>query len=179
MVIQNGNRPSQDSRQRTPVTPTSNIPLSTQIATNTSTQLALSKKSSSIEVRFKEENFSGAPTKALTYHFDNSTYVQKITPSPMMNVLSLWLTASNVELWNSILRSSTQKCLIKWLLKNCVQDAIHHIGSYSSIRSRFSELRWVHGLTPDTRWEWMSLSDGWISQQYHTIASGWFPYWIE
>ena len=66
MVPQNGNRPCQDARQRTPVTSTRNKPVITQHATNTSTQLTLSKKSSATEVRFKEEKLSGAPTNALT-----------------------------------------------------------------------------------------------------------------
>ena len=88
MATQNGNRPSQDARQRRPMTPIRNTPVSTQTATKTSTQLILSKKSAAIEVRFKKEKFSGAPTNALTKHFETSTYMQTTTASPMMNVLS-------------------------------------------------------------------------------------------
>ena len=61
MVPQNGNRHSQDARQHTPVTSTRNTSVSIQTATNDSTQLTVSKKSSAIEVRFKEYKFSGAP----------------------------------------------------------------------------------------------------------------------
>ena len=66
MVPQNSNRPSQDARQRTPMNTTSNTPVNTQTATNAYSQLTLSKKSSAIEVRFKEERFSGTPTNVLT-----------------------------------------------------------------------------------------------------------------
>ena len=66
MVSQSGNRPSQDVRKRTPITPTRNTSVSIQTATNNYTQLTLSKKSSAIELRFKEVKFSGAPTNALT-----------------------------------------------------------------------------------------------------------------
>ena len=65
MVPQNGKRLSQDARHRTPMSPKRSSPVSTQTATKTSTQLTLSKKSSVIEVRFKEEKFSGAPGQCI------------------------------------------------------------------------------------------------------------------
>ena len=88
MVPQNGNRPSQDARHRTPMNPTKSTPASAQTGSNAFTQLSLLNKSSAIEVRFKEEKFSGTPTNALTQHSETSSYVQIITASPMMNTLN-------------------------------------------------------------------------------------------
>ena len=96
--LQNGNRPSQYARQRTPMSPISNISVSTQNATNIFTQLTLSKRSSEIEVRIKEEKLSGPATNSLTKHSEISTYVQIITASPMMTVLSLCSAALKAEL---------------------------------------------------------------------------------
>ena len=59
MVPQNVNRSSQYTRKRTPMNPARNAPANIQPTNYSSTQLVLSKKPSAIEVRFKEEKFSG------------------------------------------------------------------------------------------------------------------------
>ena len=58
IVPQNGNRASQYERQFSPMSPTKNKPVRSHTATNNSTQQTISKRSSVIEVRFKEEKFT-------------------------------------------------------------------------------------------------------------------------
>ena len=66
MVPQIINRTNQDAIQRTSMSPEGNKPVNTQTTTQSTTQLTLCKKSNAIEVCFKKEKFSGAPTNTLT-----------------------------------------------------------------------------------------------------------------
>ena len=66
IVPQNINQSGQDARQRTPMSPIRNKPINIQTTINSSTQVAPSKKSIAIEIRYKEEKLSAAPTSALT-----------------------------------------------------------------------------------------------------------------
>ena len=58
MIQQNIHRSSPDSRQHMTMNPKRNIPANIQTKTNFYIHMALSKKSSAIKIRFKEEGFS-------------------------------------------------------------------------------------------------------------------------
>ena len=59
MIPQTGDLSSPNSRQRTAMNPARNSSINIQITINSSTKLALSKKSNAIEVRLIEEKFPG------------------------------------------------------------------------------------------------------------------------